>query len=1109
MSDVGIGVLQRALSRWQTSGPAPALELLGYEVIRRTVPPAGLVEFGLEREADLHLTVEARHRSFVVLHVRLERPPDAESIRGIAAALYRHNPARRALLLFTGPGACPVIFASWGLGPGPFRLRRLRIDPANPRRPELEMLAGLAVEPGIAAAELALAHGRALDREQVTRRFFNEFRRRRAELAAAILGVPLEAREDRLEIALILMGRLLFLYFVQRKGWLANDAGYLRRLFAEALRGGVPFYRRRLKPLFFEALSRPLDQRSPRALELGTLPYLNGGLFEREPVERRHPRLDIPDEAFQPVFDELFERYQFTVREDQPADQDIAIDPEMLGQVFEGLMSSPTRSDTGAFYTPRVIVEGLVDDALGEHLARATDCSPERVHEILAGSCDRLEPTLRSRLLESIGTLRVLDPAVGSGAFLLTALRRIETLHDGLEAAVATPRSRFRRRQEIIERNLFGVDINPAAVRLCELRLWLALIVDLEVSGIEEVPPLPNLDLKIRQGDALLDPIDFVMEIGRVDDRNLTGRWRRAVNRLEKRRARYFRAAGREKRRAGRSLRRAERRLALTFLGELRGRCAARAAELQGLESATDLFGQRPGLGRGQKRTLIRLERRAHEIDALIARIEEEDELPFFSFAIHFVDPAHPERGFDVILGNPPWVRSHRWAAPARARLKERFACLRNAGWRLGARLGRAGHGFGTQLDLSAIFVERALDLLGAEGVLGFLVPAKLTRALYAGALRQRLLTTTRLLRLEDASLASRRLFHATTYPLALVASSGSPEAGCTTNIQLHTASSETLTFRRRPRDLPIRAGDLQAPWVLAPNRVHRLLERMQATGSPLGAWPGGGPARGIVTGLNSVFVGKVVREPGPGGLARLLLDGREVEIESRLLRPTLRGADLRAWHARPGRVLLFTHDDDGRVLPLLPPAAHRYLEERIQRLRRRRDLRPHQPPWSLFRTDPAKWGPRVVWRDIGRRPAAAVLPARVPFLGSERPVISLNTVYQVPTSDEQEAHFLTALLNSTPALALLRAVAERASGRHFRFLGWTVGLLPIPVQPDPALRAACIEISRHAHAGDFDSDARRWLDDVAGRLYGLDDRDGRVLREFAARLVGQTNGEA
>ncbi len=191
---------------------------------------------------------------------------------------------------------------------------------------------------------------------------------------------------------------------------------------------------------------------------------------------------------------------------------------------------------------------------------------------------------------------------------------------------------------------------------------------------------------------------------------------------------------------------------------------------------------------------------------------------------------------------------------------------------------------------------------------------------------------------------------------------------------------------------------------------------------------------------------------------------------------------DLSSWRFTLLKTLVWTHEDDGVVLPTLPTALANYLRPHEHELAARLDLRPGQPYWTLFRTNPNKWGHRVAWRDIAPTMQAAVVPGRVDFLRRPAPVISLNTVYQITAASDEDAHLLAAVLNSTIARAYLKAIAERASGGYFRFLGWTVALLPFPENPDPAVRLRCVRLSRAVLNSTV---ARAYLKAIAERAAG------------------------
>jgi len=308
-----------------------------------------------------------------------------------------------------------------------------------------------------------------------------------------------------------LFNRLMFLAFIERKGWLkmGRRTDYLEALWdsyaGTASDQATGYYRSRLAPLFFEGLNqadRPANHVDPR---FGSVPYLNGGLFERaEDGSDDRPSITIPDAALQAVKEQLFDRYNFTVAESTPLDVEVAVDPEMLGKVFEELVTG--RHEQGSYYTPKPIVSFMCREALVGYLADR--CRKEDRAALESFVHDHKPDRLRDAeaVLAALKTVTVCDPACGSGAYLLGMLHELLDLRtclfnasqklDGVTAHA--------RKLDIIERNLYGVDKDAFAVNIARLRLWLSLSV--EYDGNNPPPALPNLDFKIEQGDSLAAP---------------------------------------------------------------------------------------------------------------------------------------------------------------------------------------------------------------------------------------------------------------------------------------------------------------------------------------------------------------------------------------------------------------------------------------------------------------------------------------------------------------------------------------------------------------------------------------------------------------------------
>ena len=795
---------------------------------------------------------------------------------------------------------------------------------------------------------------------------------------------------------------------------------------------GGSYHRRVLRPLFFGTLNTPVSARAPTARAFGAVPFLNGGLFAPAPLERRWPKLSFSDASLGRAFDELFARYRFTAREDSDAWSEAAIDPEMLGKAFESLMSSPERRSSGAFYTPQALVAGVTRSALTSALAHAP-LSRDVVEAMLDGA--PVPESFASLVRERLGDIRVLDPACGSGAFLVHTLETLASLR----ARAGDERPAAELRRELLTKSIFGVDVNATAVWLCELRLWLSVVIESEETNGMRVPPLPNLDRHIRVGDSLSgDAFEEARGAGGS-----------AIARM---RQRYARATGARKRTLERTLERHERTFALAHVGEQMLRCAARRRDLLAAMRGRDLFGERVRPSAGDRACLARERTRARELAARRRALRSGGALPF-AWATHFPDVAQ-RGGFDLVIGNPPWVRLHRIPADARAALRARFAVFGGAAWERGARSANAGAGFAAQIDLAALFLERSLALTRERGTLALLLPAKIWRSLAGGGARRLLRTRAQVLALDDWS-ESPAAFDAAVYPSLVVARSGAGEQPPAVLSTLHR-KRDVLRWCIAPAALSL-DGDPASPWVAIPPPVRAAFDRLSRAGTPIGESPLGAPLLGVKCGCNEAFI--VTRDGGDRELAYVRSGEREAAIERGMLRPLLRGEHATPWRAaRSEESIIWTHDARGAVLAELPPNAATWMTRWRRRLAVRSDARATTAWWILFRTAAASSArARVVWADMARTPRALVLEPG-------DPTVPLNSCYVVACELEADAHALAALLNSALAAAWLHVLAEPARGGYHRYLGMDDGAPPAAARLAP--RAGAPRAARRARDG-------------------------------------------
>lgn len=307
-----------------------------------------------------------------------------------------------------------------------------------------------------------------------------------------------------------MMGRIVFLYFLQSKGWLAGNLHYMHDLFYDAsdeVKGD--FLDKVLEPMFFGLLNTKPEDRSSAPLVNGVgvkyipnadeIPYLNGGLFQQEKIDEVESV--FPAGMFLSLFD-FFDSYNFTIDENDPNDAEVGVDPEMLGKIFENLLED--NKDKGAFYTPKEIVRYMCQESLTAYLQTDIDDAEVKEHianfvktndvEELGGASSELAMSINQKLID----VKICDPAIGSGAFPMGLLRELYACRKSIEIFEEDNAADIKR--HIIQNNIYGVDIEKGAVDIARLRFWLALIID-----EKEPMPLPNLDFKIMQGNSLLE----------------------------------------------------------------------------------------------------------------------------------------------------------------------------------------------------------------------------------------------------------------------------------------------------------------------------------------------------------------------------------------------------------------------------------------------------------------------------------------------------------------------------------------------------------------------------------------------------------------------------
>jgi len=401
----------------------------------------------------------------------------------------------------------------------------------------------------------------------------------------------------------------------------------------------------------------------------------------------------------------------------------------------------------------------------------------------------------------------------------------------------------------------------------------------------------------------------------------------------------------------------------------------------------------------------------------------------------------------DFVVGNPPWVRTHNISSDIRERLKEfRFYKKAGSGPLVGwnPKFKKSHVPFAGLVDYSIAFVEMGIKYLRKHGLLGFLITSKVQQALYANLMRYSLMRN-KILKLVDYSIYPRQLFKdAINYPLILVFQKDEPSSEDRVQVTIFNTKGEQRTWLLPQEMLLLDENDTQSPWMIAPPNVVGAFRKLQ-TSTRLGDLVK--ITMGVMTQADEKYLVKQLNMTDQKDILLVTTsDGRTHRIEKSVLRPLVRGRDIKSWKFIIRQWIIWAHNNNGVVLAKLPREAKKYFEAHKQTLGRRSDYKRKMPYWIVFRVYPATLGQKVAWRELSNRMKSVYMPKGVDdkLLGLST-VIPLKSVFFVPTESDMVGYALSAFLNSRILSCFMMSFARRARGGYFDFSSPVVGSVPIP----------------------------------------------------------------
>ena len=826
--------------------------------------------------------------------------------------------------------------------------------------------------------------------------------------------IPEDDREKIEQKIIRLIARLLFVWFIRQRH-LVPDSLFDEQKLREVLRDFDPqaknsgcYYNAILQNLFFATLNSEVRARAfatrpnrrdiktlyryselfsigeAEVLELfGSIPFLNGGLFEcldkvtefddeayaydgfsRNGATfadgRYKHRAFVPNALFFDAERGLFgllNRYNFTIEENSAADQQVALDPELLGQVFENLLAytneetqESARKSSGSFYTPRPIVEYMVEESL---VARLGDT--EEVRQVFAPDFE-YDPAKRAfyaELKERLLSLKILDPACGSGAFpmsilahMLEVLLRIDPMIDSYETKL-----------RLIENNIYGVDIQPIAIQITKLRLFISIICDLSDRDDSMpnfgIPTLPNLESKFVAADALLQPNPGERDLFAMDLEETKELL------IDVRRQHFEARTASEKK-------------------HLRDRDKLLRERL------IVLLKEKPGYSEEEIELLAHWD-----------PYDQNDSSRYFS----------PEwmlgvMSFDIVLGNPPYIQLQSNGGLLAKRYELSKADKKK---------GRKGfRSFAARGDIYCLFYERGLELLSTEGILCYITSNKWMRAGYGESLRQLLMEQSAPLTLID--FAGVKVFESATVDTNILLTS--KQKGVTSETRALTFPKEATSrdlynlrdFVRQhaaPMTFPSDGGSYI---ILSPIELS-IRRKIEAVGKPLKDWDVQ-INYGIKTGCNEAFI--ITTEKRDELLAQCQTE-EERQRTAELIRPILRGRDIKRYsYDWAGLWVINTHNgvkEEG-IPPINIqeyPVLKAHLDQYVDKLQVRADK--GNTPYNLRNCAYIKDfdRPKVMWKIIG---------CNINF-AFDRDGMLCNNAVNIMTGDERQLLQFVALMNS------------------------------------------------------------------------------------------------
>ena len=879
-----------------------------------------------------------------------------------------------------------------------------------------------------------------------------------------------------------LMGRLVFLQFLQKKGWLGvpvgaewgtGDAEFIQTLFAQC-QDKDHFIDNVLESLFND-----LNSENEKQLPQYRTPYLNGGLFERDATDETE--FPLPAKYMLSLLD-FFASYNFTIDENDPDDAEVGVDPEMLGRIFENLLED--NKDKGAFYTPKEIVSYMCRESLIAYLQTGIEDEATKeairqfvtTHDVNAlGANNRF----RQQVDEALCNVKICDPAIGSGAFPMGLLKELFQCRTALEGISQHQAAEIKK--HIIQQNIYGVDIERGAVDIARLRFWLSLIVD------EETPQaLPNLDYKIVEGNSLITTfdgkyIDLSTNIGTSRLRSSLVRIRPEKKALQAEQRRFFTLSGDEKYRSEIAIKNHILNIIWYQLDYEKHSWEDATIEQAGLFGATTTKGRKKNSAKvvefTQERQMVldKCEKLMAELNDKNISLQERAgiNIPFFEWETVFSEVFDDDnkKGFDIIIANPPYIRVQNLDYDTIDLLKKLYKVAFK------------------RLDISLCFIELAHNICKLDsGAICYITSNQFLTTEYGKEMRSFILNEQSLkscVDLADLPIFSDALTYVSIFSFM---------NNCPSNFFKYYYSNTMDNVRRMHYDnvKEIHYTSLSSDnWNLKGNDKTMIFEKMCRGNKRLEEI--GHCNAGLITGSDKVMMFKDT-------------DLNSLPFEKNLLLPVLRAENCNKYMAtKPTKYVIYPYCFENGKTKILTeerlkenfPKAYSYLLKNKDVLLNRKDSRKtigEKSSWFGL----VRFGRLDMFEQPKIISPGEVLEHKF-CIDYSHSGFSCARVFAITIEKEFDIRYILALLNSNAMKAYIQSIASLKNGGYYQYSANILNRCPIPTPSEDQNRMIVDlvdSITNKKKSGDNTSALESEIDRLVYQLYGLTEEEIKIIEE-------------